>query len=133
MAQQGPQVQQLHQFVEALLLVVPVVDGWQEDIFLAGQGGDQVIGLEDEADVFQSQAGIVDAVADQLAVEPVFTPIIALHQAQDIQHGRLAGAGLSHNGDIAVVGHIQIHIAEHRPQIAFLDVLQLQMQVGHRH
>ena len=131
LAQQGLQVQQAYQLVKILHRIAAVVDRGQQDILFAAQGGDQVVGLKDEADILQSEPGVIHIIANQRTIKVVFAAVIALYQSQNIQQCGLAGAGLSYNGHIAVIGDMQVHIRQHRAQIAFLQVFQFQIKLFH--
>ena len=82
-----------------------VVDEGQLDVVQRGGAGQQVEGLEDEADFLVADAGelVVVEFADQLAVEPVLALGRRVEAADQVHQRRLAGAGRSHDGDVLVV------------------------------
>ena len=82
-----------------------VVDERQLDVVQRGGAGQQVEGLEDEADLLVADAGqlVVVQLADQLAVEPVFALGGRVQAADQVHQRGLAGAGGAHDGDVLVV------------------------------
>ena len=83
--QQRLDIQQADQLIKILLRPVPVVQRRQQDVLPAAQRGDQVVALEDEADVLQPQAVVVRVVADKLPVEVIASAVIALDQAENVE------------------------------------------------
>ena len=76
------------------------VDEGQLHILLHGEGLDEVILLEDEADLLVADAGelAVGEVLDVRAVQKVGAPGGDVQAAQDVHEGGLAAAGLAHHG-----------------------------------
>jgi len=73
LGQERLQVQQFHQFVIILNLVPPVIQVRQQDIPLAGQSRDQIIGLK-KIDNFQPQPGVIYIIPNTLGVEATISP-----------------------------------------------------------
>ena len=82
-----------------------VVDERQLDVVQRGGAGQQVEGLEDEADLLVADAGelVVVELADQLAVEPVVALGGRVEAADEVHQRGLAGAGGAHDGDVLIV------------------------------
>ncbi len=83
-----------------------VVDEGELDVVEAGGAGEEVEGLEDEADLLVADAGelVVVELGDVVAVEPVFTLGRGVEAADEVHQGGLAGAGGAHDGDVLAVG-----------------------------
>jgi hypothetical protein len=82
-----------------------VVDERQLDVVQRGGAGQQVEGLEDEADFLVADAGelVVVELGDVVAVEPVLALGGRVEAADQVHQGGLAGAGGAHDGDVLVV------------------------------
>ena len=82
-----------------------VVDQRQLDVVQRGGAGQQIEGLEDEADLLVADARqlVVVQLADQLAVEPVLALGGRIEAADQVHQRGLAGAGGAHDGDVLVV------------------------------
>ena len=76
------------------------VDEGQLHVLLDGEGLDEIILLEDEADLLVADAGelAVGEVLDVRAVQKVGAPGGDIQAAQDVHEGGLAAAGLAHHG-----------------------------------
>jgi hypothetical protein len=87
-----------------------VVDQRQLDVVQRGGAGQQVEGLEDEADLLVADARqlVVVQFADQLAVEPVAALGGRVEAADQVHQRGLAGAGGAHDGDVLVVLDAQV-------------------------
>ena len=81
-----------------------VVDERQFDVMQGGGAGQQVEGLEDEADFLVADTGklVVVQGADQLVVEPVIALGGRVEAADQVHESGLAGSGGSHDGYIFV-------------------------------
>ena len=79
-----------------------------------GGAGQQVEGLEDEADLLVANAGefVVIEFADHLAVEPVETLARRIEAADQVHQRRLAGSRRTHDGDILVALDTQVHATQ---------------------
>jgi hypothetical protein len=82
-----------------------VVDEGQLDVMQGGGAGEQVEGLEDEADLLVADAGelIVVELGDVVTVEPVAALRRRVEAAEEVHQRGFAGAGGSHDGDVLVV------------------------------
>ena len=82
-----------------------VVDERQLDVVQGSGAGEQVEGLEDEADFLVADAGelVVVQFADQLAVEPVLALGRRVEAADEVHERGFAGAGGAHDGHVLVV------------------------------
>jgi hypothetical protein len=91
-----------------------VVDEGQLDVVQRGGAGEQVEGLEDEADLLVADAGefVVVELADVVAVEPVLALGRGVEAADEVHQRRLAGAGGAHDGDVLVVLDAQVDAAQ---------------------
>ena len=78
-----------------------LIEQRQLHVLHGGLEADEVEGLEDEADhaVAVVRGLALGEVLDQAAVDVVFTRIIVVQDAQDIEQRGLAGAGGSHDRD----------------------------------
>ena len=79
-----------------------------------GGAGEQVEGLEDEADLLVADAGqlIVVELGDVVTVEPVAAAGGRIEATDEVHQGRLAGAGGAHDGDVFVMADAQVDAAE---------------------
>ena len=86
-----------------------VVDERQLHVVQGGGAGQQIEGLEDEADFLVADARklIVVEITDQLAVQPIAALGRRIEAADEVHQRGLAGAGRSHDGDILVVADLQ--------------------------
>src|SRR5699024_6191545 len=77
-----------------------LVDQGQLHVLQGVQGGDQVVALEDEADLHVADVGelVVVHAAGQLAVEVIAAPGGEIQAAQHVHQGGLARAGGADNG-----------------------------------
>jgi hypothetical protein len=82
-----------------------VVDEGQLDVVEGCGAGQQVEGLEDEANLLVADAGelVVVEFADELAVEPVLAFRGSVEASDEVHESGFPGAGRSHNGDVLVV------------------------------
>ena len=87
--------QGLHHDIPALQDRHTLIDQGQLHIFIGGEGGDQVIALEDEADLLVADVGqlAVRAVGDVLTVQGVVPIGGDVQTAQNVHQGGLARAG----------------------------------------
>ena len=87
---------------QPLLLGHPGVDEGQLDVVQGGGPGQQVEGLEDEADLAVADRGqlVVVHLRDHLAPQHVGAAAGRVQAAHDVHEGRLAGAGRPHDRDV---------------------------------
>ena len=73
----------------------------QPDVFSRGEGWEQVVELEDEADLAAAQAGelVVAQLGERLVVEVDLAGGRDIQPAKQVEQGGLAGAGWPHDGD----------------------------------
>ena len=86
----------------------------QFHIFGGGEHGDQVEGLEDEADVLVApvgELGFVEA-GDIHALHMAFAAGRAVHAGNDVEQGGLAGAGGSHERQKLAGRDLKRHVVE---------------------
>ena len=91
-----------------------VVDEGQLDVVQRGGAGEQVEGLEDEADFLVADAGelVVVERGDVVAVEPVVALGGRVEAADEVHQRGFAGAGGAHDGDVLVVADAEVDAAE---------------------
>ena len=91
-----------------------VVDEGQLDVVQRGGAGEQVEGLEDEADLLVADAGelVVVELGDVVAVEPVLALGGRVEAADEVHQRGFAGAGGAHDGDVLVVADAEVDAAE---------------------
>jgi len=79
-----------------------------------GGAGEQVEGLEDEADLLVADAGelVIVERGDVVAVEPVAAAGGRVEASDEVHQGGFAGAGGAHDGDVLVVADAQVDAAE---------------------
>jgi hypothetical protein len=87
----------------------------EEDVLLAGQLGDEVEELEDEADRPRAQRGEppVARGVDAFAVELDGAVVGAVEPRDQVQEGRLAGARAPDDGDELAALHVELGPVEH--------------------
>ena len=73
----------------------------EEDIFERGEGGDELVGLEDEAEGAAADGGelVFGEVGDGGAVEVDVAGGRGIETGEEAEEGRLAGAGGAHDGE----------------------------------
>ena len=98
-ARQPHPLQSLHCQVIAVIGVDALIDQGQLHIFQHRQGLNQVVLLENEADLLVADAGklLVRQFLNVGAVQKVLSPGGDVQAAQHVHHGGLAGTGLSHH------------------------------------
>ncbi len=91
-----------------------VVDEGQLDVVERGGAGEEVEGLEDEADLLVADAGefVVVELGDVVAVEPVAALRGGVEAADEVHQRGFAGAGGAHDGDVLVVADAEVDAAE---------------------
>jgi len=91
-----------------------VIDERQFYIMERGGAGEQVEGLEDEANLLVSDAGklIVVQLRDIVAVEPVFPLRRGVEAADEVHQCGLARAGWTHDGNVLVVADAEVDTAQ---------------------
>ena len=87
----------------------------QQDVLLAGQLGDEVEGLEDEADVVAAHAGelALGAAVDALAGDLDGAGLGAVERAEEVQERRLARARAPDDGHELARAHLDGGAVEH--------------------
>jgi hypothetical protein len=98
----------------ALLGGRAAIDKRQLDVVQRGGAGQQVEGLEDEADFFIANAGklIVVELTDQVAVEPVAAFARRVKAADQIHERGFSRARGTHNGNVFAAIDAQVHPAQ---------------------
>ena len=88
----------VHFSVEVGLLVEHEGEG---DVFPGGEGGDEVEGLEDEADLAAAEEGevVVGEAGDVLAFDDHVATVGAGEAGHEVEEGGLAGSGGAHDGE----------------------------------
>ena len=91
-----------------------VVDQGQLDVVERGGPGQQVEGLEDEADLLVTDASqlVVVELGDVVSVEPVLALRGRVEAADEVHQRGFSGAGGPHDGDVFVVADAEIDAAE---------------------
>ena len=91
-----------------------VVDEGELDVVERGGAGEEVEGLEDEADFLVTDAGefVVVELGDVMAVEPIAAVGRGIEAADEVHQRGLAGAGRAHDGDVLVVADADVDAAE---------------------
>ena len=99
----------------ALLALHASVDEWRFDVFVNGEFVDEVVGLEDKADVLLVQLAALALIEGMYRlIEEVIGPGIGFVQhADDIEQRRLAGAGRPHDRDKLTLIDFQIDALEY--------------------
>src|ERR1051326_6286526 len=106
----------------------------QVDVFLHGKVVEEMIALEDHADVAFGNFAALLALhgMDGFLSKPVFTFPTVIEQGEDIQQGRLAGAGRSHNSDEFAFANFEVNAAQDPglPGGSFVTAFQI-LQLNH--
>ncbi len=79
-----------------------------------GGAGEEIEGLEDEADLLVANAGelVVVELGDVVAVEPVVALRGRVEAADEVHQRGFAGAGGAHDGDVLVVADAEVDAAQ---------------------
>jgi hypothetical protein len=91
-----------------------VVDERELDIVERGGAGEEVEGLEDEADFFIADAGelVVIELGDIVTVEPVAALRRGVEAADEVHQRGFTGSGWAHDGNVLVVADAEVDAAE---------------------
>ncbi len=106
-------------------LVDTGIDRRDLDIFKGGEGGEQMVALEDEAEVLPAQIGQVVRLQFPgfLAGYPIAAAARPVETADDIHQGRFAGTGRADDGDHFSGGDGQVNILQDAQQSAAGEIL----------
>ena len=88
---------------------------------------EEVVGLEDDADLLAQRVDVDLVVGDALAVDDDLALLDALEQVEAAQERRLAGAGRADQADDVVLGDVEVDLVEHLQSSPnhFADAAQL--------
>ena len=102
-------LQRLQRHLPPLLHANALIDQRQLHVFQHVQVLDQVVLLEDEADLLVADAAQlpVAQLPDVHPVQQILAPCGDVQTAQHVHHGRLAGAGLAHHRHELALFNIQ--------------------------
>ena len=100
-------------------------EGWDADVLQGGEFGQEVVGLEDEADVLVAEACEVFLfeAADVGVAVAEGAGVGTVEGAEDLEEGGLAGAGGADDGDHLAPGYLERDVAQDlQGAIAFVEV-----------
>ncbi len=88
--------------------------GGEEDVFFGGEGGDELIRLEDEAEFAGAEEGerVFTEAGDFIAVELDGAAGGGIEAGEEAEEGAFAGAGGAHDGNELALGNVEINTAQ---------------------
>jgi hypothetical protein len=116
------------------LLARTGIDRRHFDIFQRIEIGQQLVALEDETEMLAPELGQLIGLEprDVASGEPVFAGPAVIEAAEHVHQCRLAGAGLSDDGDHLAGLDVEVDILEHRDALGADRILAAELPDGNQ-